>query len=410
MMWTHRRSTIGSHQRRHYFVTNPPLIVISLEGLATSALGCYGSSWNQTPAIDRLASGGCVWDRFLATSDRPSDVLGEWIHGQANWASRLRKSLGPIELITDSGSEELQQTCFDEVLVLPSEPPSPDSVPAEDIVDTQFGQLVAAAIERDASEKRWGVLWLHSRFLTRCWDAPRELVLRDDEAAQVFLDEEELDDDLGADEPTMASPIGSPPPSYFPSTIPPEIELSKTSHPDLVTAWMRTYGCQIRLVDLLLDILVQSVEAKNPSVLLVATSGFRLGQGGRIGHRQGPLRSPDIRLPLIVNRGGPLHIPHLTSSARLSSVLEQLSDREPSICPPSVWCGQSNETQPIEIVSDRARFATSNASWFYVEDSDQSEHLFLKPDDVDDFNDVARRRGDVVEMLGPEKKNGPTNH
>ena len=47
---------IDTHQRRHQFVTNAPLIVISLEGLTPSALGCYGSSWNETPTIDRLAS------------------------------------------------------------------------------------------------------------------------------------------------------------------------------------------------------------------------------------------------------------------------------------------------------------------------------------------------------------------
>jgi hypothetical protein len=40
-----------------------------------------------------------------------------------------------------------------------------------------------------------------------------------------------------------------------------------------------------------------------------------------------------------------------------------------------------------------------NPSWFYVRDADESEHLFLKPDDVNDFNDVGRLRGDILETF-----------
>ena len=391
----------------------PPLIVLSFEGLATSALSCYGSSWNQTPTIDRLASTGCVWDRFLATSDHPNDVLASWTRGQSDWAKRRRASTGPIELITDSDPSELKDACFDEVLFLPAEPPSHDRSPAEDIADTQFGRLVAAAIERVTREEPWGVLWLHSCFLTTCWDAPRDLIPVDEEPGEGMTDEQEWDEaeedalggsDLDSDEPLLAAP-----PSHFESTVPPRLELGATSHPDLITAWMRTYGCQVRLVDLLLDLLLQTIQPMNPSLLLTGTSGFRMGQGGTIGHRHGPLRSPDIRLPLIVNRGGPLHIPHLTPSDRFGTVLDQLSKGEPSICSPSSWSDRTDEPEPIEIDSDRARIAVSSGNWFYVEDSDHSEHLFFKPDDAEDFNDVGRLRGDVIQMLRPTKKDGPDN-
>lgn len=37
--------------------------------------------------------------------------------------------------------------------------------------------------------------------------------------------------------------------------------------------------------------------------------------------------------------------------------------------------------------------------WFFAQDADSSRHLFLKPDDVEDFNDVGRIRDDVVQEI-----------
>ena len=182
-------------------------------------------------------------------------------------------------------------------------------------------------------------------------------------------------------------------------TEPPELELAAESHPDLVTAWMKVYGCQVRLVDLLLDVLLEAIEPAFASMVLVGTSGFRLGQSGRIGHRPGPLRSPDIHLPLIVNQGGPLHVPHLTSSSQFGQLLRRVRTDPSSCCSPQEWSIPTKAQPPIQIESNRAVAAVGTPGWFYVRDADESEHLFLKPDDVDDFNDVGRLRGDVLETF-----------
>ncbi len=78
---------------------------------------------------------------------------------------------------------------------------------------------------------------------------------------------------------------------------------------------MHTYGCQIRLLDLLIEVLLGSLRAEDPYVVIMGTSGFRLGQGGWIGHRPGPLRSADVHLPMIVSDSGPLRVPHVTGSS-----------------------------------------------------------------------------------------------
>ncbi len=379
-----------------FAVSKPPLIVLSLEGLAVSSLGCYGSSWNETPSIDRLAATGCVWDRFLATSDRPEIVFGDWTNPSSPWSESLGERRGPLALVTDSDSRGLQESCFDEVVALPGHRASGESRPAADVAETQFGQLIAAAIERLAGEKADELLWIHSGFLTRCWDAPRELMPEEERLDEMPLEEdftgEEADQSAGmmAFDPLMDLPD---------RTQPPDLELMAESHPDLVTAWMKVYGCQVRLVDLLLDVLLEAIEPASVSLVLVGTSGFRLGQGGRIGHRTGPLRSPDIQLPLIVNRGGPLHVPHLTSSGQFGQLLHRVRTDPSTCCSPEEWSSPTKEQPPIQIQSDRAIAAVCNPGWFYVRDTDESEHLFLKPDDVDDFNDVGRLRGDVLEAL-----------
>jgi hypothetical protein len=387
------------------------LIVLSLEGLAASALGCYGSSWNDTPTLDSLASTGCVWDRFVATTDRPASVLEQWTGKDVQWADAWRP-LGSIELITDGDASDFHGSCFDEVLSLATETPASDSSPAADIVETQLGQLIAAAIERDAESPPWSVMWLHSRFLTNCWDAPRDLVADDDELLDSYMDDElAAADDQSMAEGEIESPADAAASLELETlrralnkTMPPSITLDTSTDPDLVTTWMRTYACQVKLIDLLLEVLLQSIHVESPIVAVTGTSGFRLGQNGLIGHRIGSLRSPDVRLPLLVNCGGPLHIPHLTASTRFAAILEQLGSPSETICPPEQWSRRPRDLTGFEIESDRASVASHHPEWFYVQDIDLSEHLFLKPDDIEDFNDVGRLRADVLETFRPTKE------
>lgn len=381
-------------------VKSRPLIVLSLEGLSTSALGCYGSTWNRTPAIDAIASTGVVWDRWIAAADDPQallrDAIAKSVDGwDCDWCED-----GSVELLTDAQTDIAEGSCFDRTVVVPQTAPVATDVPAEDLVETQLGRLIAAAIQRDEQEDPWSVLWLHSDYLVRRWDAPRELFPIDDELD--FSDEpsEEIEllnmegDETGTDERI---------PPIFDDVIPPRITVDDRTDPDLVISWMRTYGCQIRLLDVMIEVLLNSLGADDPQVVLLGTSGFRLGQGGEIGHRVGPLRSPDIRLPMIVSDVGPLRVPQAVSSDRLRQLLGNLYRNRAPIITEESWSGSDAEEQ-IVTVSDRAQSVVTTRKWFFVRDVDSSEHLFLKPDDIEDFNDVGRLRPDVVSQLGQAKK------
>ena len=392
------RSLRGTPFSGEIVLSHRPLLVITLEGLAVSALGCYGSAWNSTPAIDAIAATGCLWDRWIAASDHP-------VHQFRRWTSPTQegdplgpwKSAGSTELITDD-SRLIDQGLgdrFDQVQQICHESASPWNV-ATEIEQTRFGQLVAAAIDRDQAGA-WDLLWLHSRFLTQCWDAPRQLFpVADEEIITEPSEEVELLTDPTAEAEVPLAPL----PPWFETAEPPRVQLHGQSHPDLVTCWMRTYGCQIRLVDLLLEVLLQSIHVDDPQVILAGASGMSLGQNGWIGPHAGPLRSCDLRLPLVVSDRGPLRSPHVTSTDSLAQLIPSLANDATDLIPPSRWCEDDGELNPcVTTESSRASTAMTTPRWQLIRDLDGTDHLFLKPDDVDDANDVGRRRRDIVEEL-----------
>lgn len=408
-------------------------IVISLDALANLALGPYGSSWNSTPSLDQLAAAATTFDRVIVPSDEPSETLQRcWtarIDGES-WVQRCRRS-GRVELLAlrdlahperaDHLATVATQAGFDACTLVDWQFAAE---PADEVESTAFAHLVMTLLERlqpaldeppsadDGLD--WSVLWLHSDFLARHWDAPRWLFplqeLDDGEEPIDPSDPEYWDDDAaGADEESTA--VASPPPLQD-TTQPPHYQIAADDHPDWVTSWMQTYGCQVRLVDHVVRWVQEFAEQLDPNIgiAIVGTSGMSLGQNGWIGHRAGPVRSPQIQVPLMLHAPGqaPLRCPELTAlPAALSYLLP--GARPPS---PAVWAQQTarlplgadimdvaEDTPQVITESARAVRVVTTPQWFLVRDSDEQVSLFLKPDDRDDVNDVASRCQDVIEQL-----------
>lgn len=367
------------------------MIVLSLEGLARASLGCYGCSWNRTPAIDAIAATGCVWDRLVAQSDELSVLMPQWF--QSAWSEPWRE-FGRTHFVTDSpAAQSAASSCFDNVTRVESDQPSE---PAVDLVETQLGRLVGAGVELDQTSEPWSVMWIHSNFLTRCWDAPRELYpveQLDGDEGRLAPEEADFESE---DDRSEESPLEL----LFDTTEVPRIELGANDHPDWVSSWMRTYACQVRLVDVLTEILLESIQAIDPWFVLLGTSGFRLGQGGWIGANAETLRSADIHLQLVVSDLGTIRCPRLNSSSVIPSILTDLAS-DPFELTPQQLSSELDQASEVVTESRRAMRAVTTPEWFYVQDNDHSEHLFLKPDDVEDFNDVARVREEVTREFRP---------
>jgi hypothetical protein len=412
------------------------LVIFSFEGLATAALGVYGSTWNETPTMDAIAASGVVMDRFVLSSDQGSKNLVDWFKG--DWIDR-RGETGPIVLVTDdSDAEELAEE-FDEVLFVEHEGEA--EIPDE-IESTRLGKLILAAIARDGEsedpDQTPSVMWIHSRFLLDAWDAPRNLFPTHapivDSWKQKHASQEDADDGLTEDDAIdndaidgdvdsnssddihalQSNSIGegyegddfeeesdfdkedSAIDPIFSTISPPCFQCSpETDDPDLVMSWMRTYGCQVRLIDWMIEVFLASLSDEDPQVMVVSTSGYSLGQNGWVGHRVGTLASPQIQVPLLVSDVGPIRWPKLVGDEMVRAALD---DSLPVHVNAAKYC-DDQAPRIIETSSDRASQVVTIKDWFYCRMSDGTEHLHWKPDDVDDVNNVVRRRPDVAAEL-----------
>jgi hypothetical protein len=381
-------------------VGTKPLIVVSLEGITPNALSCYGCSWNSTPSLDQVCAGGLIWDRLAATIDQPKQVLQSWLTKGAHWADPYQ-NLGAISLVSDVPVDDLGDHCFDEITIVPVAPVSEDQFPCDEAFETRFGQLIAIAIERLKQPHALGAIWIHSNFLAQCWDAPltpKEESFADDESLETFdADDDSLGVGLLESEDQDWNPVSN---ENIPlNVIPPNFEIQADDDPDALPQWMDRYASQVGLVDLLFGYLAEEAESLDARLVFTGISGFRLGQGKAFGSSPSQLRFADVHLPLVISGGGPLRIPHLTSGDQLPKILATLGNENAEHYSCEQWARSRSEAQSIRITSNRSRAAVISPEWFCVIDSDGEENLFLKPDDIDDFNNVARLRPDVIDSL-----------
>lgn len=371
----------------------PITILVTLEGLATAALSCYGCSWNETPEIDALATQGVVWDRWTSPLDRPNGLVQQWLSAtSAGFADRLESAASVFA--TDDHSLAIPEfgNGFSKSIRME---PTPSPLPCDRLDQTVLAQSFATAIgEIDASTK---LIWIHSSALRDHWDAP----IHD----QMDVDLEDQEGDLEGD----AVDDDSPEPLQLPlTTEPPALAVSEDVDPDLVFAWMNRYAAQVRVLDTMIGMLAAAVSDRKATIVLAGASGFCLGENGWIGHRVGPLRSAEIRLPMIVSSGGPLRVPAVRSATDLPRVIGRILAKRP-IVSPAEWCAGQDEFNPaIHTESDRSSCAITTPTWFYVCDkgdlsepvaSFANESLYLKPDDICDVNDVSRLRREVVDQF-----------
>jgi hypothetical protein len=91
----------------------------------------------------------------------------------------------------------------------------------------------------------------------------------------------------------------------------------------------------------------------------------------------------------------PIRFPKLTSSESVAMAIGRSIHQSPAA---ELWKIETGQPK-IEIESARSPKNLTTDDWFFVRDHDSTEHLYSKPDDADDFNDVARVRPDIVSLL-----------
>ncbi len=157
-------------------------IVVTLDRLATSVLGCYGNEWIETPHLDRLASEAVVFDRHftehvgslagtsLGTGRFPFDAASRLPLTDSAWSSITAAAGVELhfhrECDAQPWSKSLKTTTCSMIAAQPDLDPKPDEIP--------FARLVRAAIETLTTTRGTAsrIVWLHSAGVPEPWLPP----------------------------------------------------------------------------------------------------------------------------------------------------------------------------------------------------------------------------------------------
>src|SRR5438067_401782 len=63
-------------------ITSMKVLVVTVRGWHLGYLGCYGNDWISTPALDRLAAEGVVFDQHLADVPEAATARRTWRDGR----------------------------------------------------------------------------------------------------------------------------------------------------------------------------------------------------------------------------------------------------------------------------------------------------------------------------------------
>ncbi len=157
-------------------------VVVTFDRLATTALGCYGNEWIETPHFDRLASQAVVFDRHFAehvgdsagmgwsTGRLPTEASARPFEFASAWSALLANNGVELHLVNESEilpwSMALRKTSRLLVAARHESDPKPDEIP--------FACLVKAAGELLAEPRSDSprVVWLHSAGVPEPWLPP----------------------------------------------------------------------------------------------------------------------------------------------------------------------------------------------------------------------------------------------
>lgn len=281
------------------------MIVVTIEGLGSNLVGCYGASICPTPFWDSFASKAIVFDQFWSDSLSPQRVLqsmwtGTHVASRDNAGSADNESCDAIRedfiqvselsdelfsramLITDSDAvaNGFADQLFGDVASLAEDQPNEEEQ-LEPPVSTAFANLVEKALGLWAERMdELPILWIHSRGLNGPWDAPYEF-------RQMMCDE------------------GDPDPPH--EVAPPNLQVKQDTDPDEVFGHACSAGGQAIAFDSAWEFLEDAIEqigiAENCMLTLAGVDGYPLGEHGWVGTYGESLYCERLHVPLIVRPG-----------------------------------------------------------------------------------------------------------
>ncbi|HJT77204.1 MAG TPA: sulfatase-like hydrolase/transferase [Gemmataceae bacterium] len=370
------------------------VLVLVARGLHLGYAGPYGNDWIETPALDRLAAEGVVFDRHYADVPDPAGAAHAWRTGRY----RLPPPAGEDEAMPAADEPDLLALLaaagVETVLV------RKESRPLEETLAATEEEL-----RRLADRDGW-LLWVELDTLLPPWEAPEEFLLHYFDSAE---DEETAEEDA---EGEPLTPLTDPPAGLI--------------DPDDDATFLRlqrTYAGAMTYLDTGLgeffDALREDGTLNDVLVVFTTDHGLPLGEHGVMGLARPWLHDELIHLPLI------LCLPGGAEAGRRIPALTQPVDLLPTLLAafnlpvPAAAHGENllplarREKEAVRSYAcsglrsgDWCEWALRTPDWAFLlsvsappEEPPRSPQLYGKPDDRWEVNNVVQHHLETADHL-----------
>ncbi|MBS0208104.1 MAG: sulfatase-like hydrolase/transferase [Planctomycetes bacterium] len=376
------------------------LLVVAVDRLHAGYLGCFGNTWIETPAFDRLAAESFALDQVIVHSTDLAELYRGWWQLRAtkdaptggHLLSALAAAGHRTAMLSDD--QQVAKLLAGDAVESIELPVVPATERAEDVEQTHLSGVTAAALDwlAEAREQPFA-LWLHTGALGAVWDAPDALCDR-------YSDEED------APTPRLLAP--------------PHEALAPGEDEERLWNVVRAYAAQVLTLDACLDNLRDGLAAlglaENTLLAVVGVRGLALGEHHRFGCWDEAVCGETVHVPWLI------HWPDGLARGERSQALVQPAD-----LPTALLASLTQNTEGANDVlalargsaaslRDRAVVASPTGEWgirtaaWYLRHrgsrvvpgdmADSGEALlYAKPDDFWEQTDVAVRLPQVVEEL-----------
>lgn len=368
-------------------------ILLIIDALRPDMLGPYGNTWFDTPAFNRLASQSVLFEHCVADSPDPEKGLTSLFTGQhfcrqihqPGIHDTLMDAIGDaaesILVTTDTDCLPDLNDQFDSVVEV--DLPQVERL-ATDLETTQLATFIASAIQTIGEIQSNTFLVLYCGSLGLSWDAPLEFRMR-------LADEDDPD------------------PSDNCLAVNQQFNIA-VDDPDQLLDSQIGYASQILMLDQMLGILMHQIE-ENPVTreslfCLTALRSYPLGEHGVVGFYRQQLFNESLHVPLMIRTPGSKSFGRSQRLVQPGSIYQLISNwhskPQPSAFPDLTLQSLQPDFRQCAVVSGMTDDTTSvyaiqTQGWKLV--TGNSKQLFVRPDDLWEYNDVANRCPDVVTAL-----------
>lgn len=406
------------------------ILVIVARGLQAGAVGCYGSQWIDTPALNDLAADGVVFDQHFADAASPEGARRAWRTGCYRLPAPSPTS-APAEPANDLLAL-LDQHNIPTVLILDESQPSPagsdqgwqtvERVTPDDPDDTPLEATVSAvetALEELGEQPRW-LLWVELATLLPPWEVPEEFqgpYFRE-EPAEEELEEDEEDEDEDEEDEEKDEDEESEPLTPLNEPEPGQVDPGDDT---LFLRLQSSYASAVSYLDAgvgqLLEVLGDKELLDQTLIVLLSDCGQALGEHGIVGPVRPSLHEEIVHLPLLIRLPGGAEagrrVVALTQTVDLAPTLAEffglgLPGHGQSLLP--LLHGQADKVRDYACAGSEVgggiEWCLRTPAWALLlpvqphpEDANRSAQLYLKPDDRCEVNNVLQQHQEWAELL-----------